>query len=65
MYSPVRYAPYVCEVVPLPAREEYKSGKLKNKASRKIYGSQRKELHEKWKKLRKEELDGICSSRSF
>jgi hypothetical protein len=42
MYSSVRYSSYVCEVVCLPAKEEYKLEKLKKKAHRGKYTDLRK-----------------------
>jgi hypothetical protein len=53
---------YGCETWSLILREEHRLRVLEKRVLRRIYGSQRDELIEEWRKLHNEALNGLCSS---
>ena len=52
---------YGCETWSLILREEHRLRVLEKRVLRRIYGSQRDELIEEWRKLHNEALNGLCS----
>jgi hypothetical protein len=56
---------YGCETWSLTLREEHKGSVFENRVLRMIFGPQRDEVTEEWRKFHNEELRDLCSSPSI